>query len=371
MPKVLIVRPSAADRGGVSGFYEKVTDHLRDGGIDLDYLEVGSTRGRYLHPVADQLAFTRRIIQHQYNLIHVNPSLVLKSFLRDGLFIWQAKMRGFPVLVFFRGWSDEFAEQVQSRWRWFFRSTYARADAFIVLGSDFDRKLREWGVSAPIYRGTTAVDEKLLSGFDFEAKLDRRQPAVEHVMLFLARLEPEKGIYETIDACALLNGRDICVRLVIAGEGPEAEKIRRYGAERLGNRVQFTGYVRGAAKAAVFSAADVFTMPTYYDEGMPNSLLEAMAFGLPVVTRPVGGIKDFFIDRRHGLITDSKDPEVIANLIEELLTNRDLWLQTSRGARDYAKEHFISSAVAKGLIGIYREVANLSRNSDCDSGEGR
>jgi glycosyltransferase involved in cell wall biosynthesis len=366
---VLIVRPSAADQGGVSGFYEKVTDHLRDGGIDLDYLEVGSARGRRLHPVADQLAFTQRIIRRQYDLINVNPSLVLKSFLRDGLFIWQAKMRGFPVLVFFRGWSDEFAEDVQRRWSWFFRQTYARADSFIVLGSDFERKLREWGILAPIYRGTTAVDEELLSGFDFEAKLVRRQQDVEHRVLFLARLEPEKGIYETIDACALLNGRGICVRLVVAGEGSEAEKIRRYGAEQLGNQVQFTGYVRAAAKVAAFSAADVYAMPTYYDEGMPNSLLEAMAFGLPAVTRPVGGIKDFFIDRQHGLITDSKDPEVIATLLEELLTNRNLWLQTSRGARDYAMERFVSSAVAKNLIRIYREVTGFVPRSDSESGE--
>ncbi len=70
--------------------------------------------------------------------------------------------------------------------------------------------------------------------------------------------------------------------------------------------MRFLGHVSGAAKTQAFRAADIYLF-TSLAEGMPNSVLEAMAFGLPIVTRPVGGIRDFFEDGRMGYATDSLD----------------------------------------------------------------
>lgn len=77
-------------------------------------------------------------------------------------------------------------------------------------------------------------------------------------------------------------------------------------------------------KIETFISHDIYCFPTY-GEGMPVSLLEAMAFGFPVVTRPVGGIKDFFENGKHGFLTNSKDPEIFAELIEKFLKN-DIFL---------------------------------------------
>ena len=153
------------------------------------------------------------------------------------------------------------------------------------------------------------------------------------------------------------------LNLLIAGDGTEAENIRAYAQAKLADRTQFLGYVRGTAKATVFSSADIYVMPTSYGEGLPVSLLEAMTFGLPVITRPVGGLKDIFIDGQHGFITESTDPEVIAGLIEKLLADPPLWRSICRQTHQFACENFLGSMVAANAAAIFRQVYDTSRIS--------
>lgn len=362
MVKLLVTRPAASDPGGVTVLFDNITEHFTDTGIDIEFLEIGSTRGRFLHPLSDQLAFRQRIRTHKYDLILINPSLGSRSFFRDGLLAWQAKARRLPLLVFFHGWSDNFASEVERRWMRFFARTYGRADAFIVLASDFEEKLRQWGVKVPIYRGTTAVNDSLIADFDIEKRLERSQGIDEFRLLFLARLERAKGVIETIDACALLLARGRKIRLVVAGDGPEAAEIKSYAIDKLGNHVQFPGYVREKAKSSAFTDAHIYVMPSY-GEGLPISLLEAMCFGLPVVTRPVGGVKDMFVNGEHGFMTESKDPAEIAALIDKLLSDPQLMQNISRNVHEYAMERFVGSAVAARYAEILIEVSNAGRGS--------
>ena len=123
--------------------------------------------------------------------------------------------------------------------------------------------------------------------------------------------------------------------------------------------VTFTGYVRGGAKKSLFEESHVYCFPTYYGEGNPVSVLESMAFGLPVITRPVGGIADFFEPGKHGFITESKDPTVIASYIEKLYLDRELYKNISLYNYQYAKERFWASKVTERLEKIYADVLHI------------
>jgi len=360
---VLATGPAINDPGGVTAFFDNVSGHLAENALQLDYLEIGSTKGRFLHPISDQLAFRRRIKIGQIDLVLINPSLLQKSFFRDGLFALQATHRRQPLLVFFHGWSHEFASRVEKHWMSFFAATFGRADGFVVLDPEVEDKLVQWGVKAPVFLETTAIKESLISGFDLETKLNRHKQANEDFrLLFLARLEPDKGIYETIDACALLLERGRRIRLVVAGDGPDAPRIQSYAIDKLGNNVHFPGYVRDADKAALFDEADAFVMPSYR-EGLPISVLEAMAFGLPIITRPVGGLKRLLVDGEHGFMTESKDPKAIAALIEKLIDQPQLADRISRSVHTLAMHEFTASAVAARFSQIFREIGRGGRSS--------
>lgn len=88
---------------------------------------------------------------------------------------------------------------------------------------------------------------------------------------------------------------------------------------------------------------------------MPTTVLEAMAYELPVVTRGVGGLNDFFENEKMGFVSDSKDPAVFASYIEHLILNTEDRLRIGRDNRLYAKERFAANKVAVRIKLIYED----------------
>ena len=194
--RVLITGPALRDEGGVSNYYNAVLRHLAsDGRFEVEYFELGSTHGAMgpWHPVADQAGFHRMLRRFRPDLVHVNPSLTLKSFFRDGLIVHQARRRRIPVVVFVRGWARGTEVRVDHELGWLFRRTYGRANGFIVLASRFRDKLVEWGVDVPIFLETTTVPDVVMTSFDIGERVERLRGDRRLKILFLARLEPAKG----------------------------------------------------------------------------------------------------------------------------------------------------------------------------------
>lgn len=363
--KVLITLPGLQDPGGVAAFYNSLLPHLGNEEFTVTTFEVGSTRnrGKRMYPIADQLSFGWSLKKYRQDLVHINPSLNFKSFMRDGLLIYQAKLQKLPVLVFFHGWSNDFEQLLSKRLLGFFKKTFGKADTFIVLSGKFKKILQDWGLTQPIYLGTTNVDDSLLERISIEEKLKDIQQTARTRILFLSRLEREKGVFETIDAVVLLLQKGLSVTLSIAGDGQLRAEILDY-IDSLGplkKHVRSIGYVSGQDKANVFFEHDIFCFPTYYNEGLPTSVLEAMAFGLPVVTRPVAGIDDIFREEKMGFLCHGKTPEEIAGALEKLITNKSLRLKISQYNHTFAKEHFMASVVAKKMNDIYWLTINVTK----------
>ncbi len=361
---VLITLPSLMDHGGIATYYNAVLPFLEDqNDFRISYLEIGSTKNslKFLHPLIDQIRFYNCISKNSFDLIHVNPSLYIKSFFRDGMIIYLAKRKGLPVIVFFHGWGVFFERHLETKLWWFFKKTYRLVDRFIVLSSDFKEKLRKWQVSVPISVGVTAVDEKLLSGFCMKKKVHSFINASKIKILFLSRIEKYKGIFETLEAISILLERGHDVSLSIAGDGSSMKSVLEY-IERhnlYSDRVTLLGYVRAEEKATVLGSHHIYCLPSY-GEGMPCSILEAMAFGMPIITTPVGGIKYLFENGKMGYFVEKNDPEVIANLIECLIIDKGRMIDIGLYNHSYAKENFLGSKLAKNLIEIYREILQLT-----------
>jgi glycosyltransferase involved in cell wall biosynthesis len=137
------------------------------------------------------------------------------------------------------------------------------------------------------------------------------------------------------------------------------DEIRRFVDTTGAENVVFSGYVSGEEKDRLFKTSHMFCMPTYY-EGFPNVVVEAMAVGLPVITRWVGGLKDFFENGKHGFITESKDPRVFAEFMRRLIDDRELYRRISLGNYEFARKHFLASSAAGRLQEIYRAVRRNS-----------
>jgi glycosyltransferase involved in cell wall biosynthesis len=358
--RVLVTTPLLTKPGGVAQYLRVVRPHLQG---DVEYFTIGArsdhecARQSLVRLLKDCGLFARAMKRGEYEIVHLNPSLGFKALIRDGVLLLIAKIFGKTVLVFNHGWDDKCEQLIHKHFRRLFRSVYGRADAFIVLGSEFKERLRRAGYEKAVFVQAAPVADELLA--DVRRKPIRDCATVEHGrfnILFLARIEKAKGIYEALDAYALLKTSRPSASLTVAGDGWDLGSAKRYADSRMLADVFFLGHVEGSAKFASFRSADAYLFPSY-TEGLPISVLEAMAYGLPVVTCAVGGLCDFFEDNRMGFITQSHDPLVLAALLGRLLDEPALRRRIGLFNRRYAAKHFAAPRIAAGLQNVYQFLA--------------
>lgn len=351
---MLINVPRLSRPGGVANYYKILRALL---GPDCEYFEVGGKTGadgkfRALKRIIiDFFRFYRAVGADDIDLAHLNPSLGPKSLIRDGIFLMLAKIRGKKVIVFFRGWDKAFEKVIRSRYSGLFQLIYGKSDAFIVLAEEFRESLQSMGISGPIWLDTTVVADSVI---DQEIVNDRSQTEYLSI-LYMSRIEPGKGCDLVINAYARfleMGGRG---RLVIAGDGGLKAEMQNLVDQQNLPEVHFPGYLSGQEKNSTYLAADLFFYPTSYGEGMPNSVLEAMGYGLPVITRPVAGLKDFFVNGKMGFSDTSEDPEVFADFLQLLANDPNKRQQIGRDNRAYAAKRFAASQVVARLKEYYRQ----------------
>jgi glycosyltransferase involved in cell wall biosynthesis len=140
-----------------------------------------------------------------------------------------------------------------------------------------------------------------------------------------------------VEALASVRARGIDARLRIVGKEEydgEDESLRRsIAAVGVTAAVDFLGVAGPDRLREVYRSADVFCLPSYR-EGLPLAILEAMAFGLPVVATPVGGIPDVVVDGESGLLVEPGDPKALADAITRL-ADAELRMRIGSTAREH------------------------------------
>jgi len=355
--KILIVVPDIRKLGGIEQYYSKLKNKFT---IAVEYFTIGERLNknsnkyqRYFRLINDYFRFIKVLKKEKYDIIHINPSLDFIMFFREGIFSILAKIYKKRTIIFFRGWYTSFEQFLGKYGIWIFKIFYGNANTYVVLANEFKEKLQAWGCTQPIYREVTIIEDEELKEIDIQKYIDERLQFEKKRILFLARITKGKGIYETIDAVCILNKKYRNLELVIAGNGNELNAVMSYAKEINIDNVIYTGNVRGITRKMLLKTACIFCMPTY-SEGMPNSIVEAMSYGLPIITRPVGGIIDFFKNGEHGFSSFSKDPQTYANFIEILLNDEQLYRRISLSNYKYAISNFLASEAAKRLERIYK-----------------
>ena len=365
--RVLITHPGLEDSGGVAGYWRQLQGKF---GVSTEHFTIGkrpAERGilsKTHRILGDYRRFARRLRRGNIDIVHLNPSLDPKSFVRDGIFSLLARMRGKKTVVFFHGWQASFETRISRGFVWLFKLFFGNAEAFIVLSKSFKETLENWGVAKPIYREVTVLSSDELEGFDIEGTLEKRQNSRKQRVLFLARIVRVKGIYEAVEAISVLQAKHPAVELVVAGDGEELENVKSYVRDRNISNISFPGYVKGAEKRRILEESQIFLFPTHHWEGLPGAVVEAMAFGLPVITRPVGGLADFFEDGKHGFISDSLNPGVFAGMIEKLLLDKGLCRRISMLNHKYAASHFLAEGAVSRIESIYESISSSLESTD-------
>ena len=358
--RILILVPDFRTRGGVVNYYR--TLRLADE-PNIQYLFINrhgtrSIISKSFFALFIYLDFLRAAVRA--GLVHVNPSLDRNSFYRDMIFIVLAKLLRKNVLVFFRGWQEPYEESIRKDKlkSFLFRHSYAKADRFVVLGEHFKRKLIALGVDPrkPIHVETTVADSSHIDAFDLAPKL--ASIASECRFLFLSRVLREKGVYIAMDAFAECKATlpERRMTLVVAGAGEELEAAQAYARDKGYTGIEFAGHVSGPEKARLLETCHVMVFPTYYREGLPNSILEGMLYGMPIISRPVAAIPEVVSNGVNGYLTDSMESSTFAKYMLQLLREPDLYQRMAIANHRAAKETFTSDKVRERLFAVYRQM---------------
>lgn len=338
--RILNIVPSFKVLGGVANHYMGLAPFWKN---EMMYCTYGKRINipAIFTLLPDFICYIFKLIFSQIDVVIVNPSLRTYQLRRDAIYILLAKLFRKKVVTFIHGWDFNVGEKIIENPTWF-RRIYGKSMFIYVLCSDFKKQLEQIKVESPILLTTTKVADNLVEKFEIgirKGKID--------TLLFLARVEKYKGIDITLEVFQILKNKYPYLKLSVCGIGTELKNAKQYVSNNNIQDVTFYGNVSGEKLISQFINSDLYILPTY-GEGMATSVLEAMAFGLPVITRPVGGVKDFFVEGKiGGFLLSSFKPEDYAMLIEKLIKNPQLTEKISKSNYEYAINHFLASAVTK------------------------
>jgi len=230
-------------------------------------------------------------------------------------------------------------------------------DQVIAVSSQIEKELLRSGVPAKRLLQLNNVAAMQRRGVNQQPLPERRNPSAASFKMvgFIGRLEPVKGGADFIAAAAEILASTSKVKFVIAGAGSKKQNLQAQVHELgLETQVEFLGFVEDPA--ALLQQLDVYVLPSL-DEGVPLSLLEAMAAGVPVVASRVGGVPEVIEAGVNGLLVPPRRPDLLAEAIKSCLDN-PLEAEQRAGrakqtvARDFSLERWIGC-----LQALYQELS--------------
>lgn len=193
--------------------------------------------------------------------------------------------------------------------------------------------------------------------FDLRAELGVSEPAP--VIGTLTVLRPEKALDVLVEVAGLLTPQFPDLMVLIAGTGPEEERLRSLIRSRgLERTVRLLGFRRDVA--AVLAAVDVAIFSSDR-EGSPLAVLESMAAGKPIVATRVGGIPSLVKHEEHALLAPPRDPPALAHAVARLLQDRELRERLGRNARERQRTEFDIESSVRAVEDLYEQLFAASR----------
>lgn len=292
------------------------------------------------------------------DIVHTHSFMWLSRFV-----LRRAKRKGIPVVMTYHTLVTEYLHYaplprwISHRFVAYWSASFCNACEVVIIVSPLAKSLlRSFGVKTPIEFIPTGVDvNQFRRGDGFQIRKELGIPRDATVLLYVGRIAKEKNIAFLLDALAPLLARHPSLYLLLLGDGPKLEEMRRK-AKGLpgGKRILFVGSRPRYQVPDFHAAADLFVFASVTEmQGLAVS--EAMMAGLPIVAIGEGGIKLFVKDREVGLLT-RPDKREFAEAVQTLLEKPHLRVAMGERARLYAQNLFSLKACIEKLEGIYRRV---------------
>lgn len=300
--------------------------------------------------------FLWAILKINYALLFKNISIIhvhfseRGSFLRKNIVTYLGKLYGKSIIIHMHG--AEFKEFFES-------SSYKdkiikfllRADKVIVLGNSWDSYVKSLNnkINTVIMRNSVECVKETVEFKDKNVNI-----------LFLAVITERKGILDLVRAANIIKKdsdlEEYNINFIIAGSGKEENKVQELVSSLgLSDLFIFEGWVGKEKKIELLKKSQLFILPSY-NEGLPLSILEAMSYGLPIITTNVGSIEDAVINGFNGIIIEPGKVEDIAKAIKDIIINKKRWKLFSKNSKALINNHYNKDKYFNKIRDLYKEI---------------
>lgn len=299
--------------------------------------------------------------------VYLTVASSVLGFLRDALMIWSSRLLGRTVILHLHGGGYRGFYEAQSKWmKSAIRRTLSQADTIVVEGE----LLRDQFYFVSDAAGKVCVVPNCLPiGLRPDSSAVKSLPQDGPVkLLYLSNMIESKGYLKTLEACRILKqeaGTDIrcdfCgdfLRTAVNESDLSSDEAKAFFCDLidswgLEDVVAYHGVVRGKQKQEFLKNAHVFILPTRYPwEGQPVSIIEALAFGTPVISTRFRGIPELVIDGYNGFFTEPDAPEQIASHVRSLVRDPGMYRTFSENAIAHYHKNFTQEQHLKRLIPV-------------------
>jgi glycosyltransferase involved in cell wall biosynthesis len=346
---VLMVGPRLDVRGGIS----TVVRGYRDGGLferfGVVYIAThrdGSASAKARQALRGYVQLCGHLLRADAPLVHIHLAS-RASFWRKSLVCLVTMLRGRPYILHVHGggFGKFYDEECGVFAKWYLRTLLARAALVLGLSEHWCAQLARISPRANIRRLRNAVRLP---------KHAAAPPADSVRVLYAGLISEPKGPFDLVRAFARIAFRFPAAQLVCAGAG-EVDALTALAKQlHVEERVSRPGWLDSAAMANELARASVFVLPSYA-EGLPMSLLEAMSWGLAVVTTPVGGIPEVVEHDRNGLLVAPGNLDALEAALTKVLESPAERERLGTAARATVSNAFTLDSTLEELAAIYRE----------------
>ena len=175
-------------------------------------------------------------------------------------------------------------------------------------------------------------------------------------VLYVGRIHYRKGVSDFLEAAErIARAHDVKFKLV--GQGPLEEKMQQKAHDLgIADRTEFLGYVDRERLLRLFDTASVYVLPSHY-EGLPTSMLEAMASRTPVVATEISGVPDVIDDGENGLLIPPREPSRIADSVARLLDDPGMRERLANAGRETVEREYTWESIGREFESLYRSLA--------------
>jgi len=360
--RVGLVGPLPPPSGGMANQTRQLARLLEAEGVAVEIVQVnapywphwvGSLRG--LREVFRMVPFLARlwVAAGRVQLFHVMANSGWAWHLCAVPAIWIAKLRHISVVVNYRG---GYAESFFERSFFWVGPTMRRADRLIVPSGFLQKVFARFGLNAEVV--PNVVDLSRFVPRAEPANSSRKKP---HIIV-TRNLESIYGIDTALHAFALLRMTWADAHMTIAGSGPELDKLVELARELgLAANITFTGRLENHRIAELYQQADLFLNPSLVDN-MPNSILEALASAVPVVSTDVGGVPFVVEHEKTALLVSPRNPAAMAAALQNLLGDPAKAARLASAGRELVQQYTWQN-VRPRLFRVYFQIASVGSAS--------